>query len=429
MIETIVVLSTIVRSRKSREGAGSRAGVAALASLLALASGGGLSGCQEKESKAKPAGAPPPTVTVAPVVRQDVALTIEAVGNVDGFVNAEIRARVRGILQAQRYKDGGAVKQGQVLFTIDRSEYSTALDAAKAALARAQTAAAHNKAMLERRTDLNAARVVSRQELEDAEAAARDADDQVRAAAAQVRQADLNVSYTEIRSPVSGIAGLATVRVGNLVGQDGPTLLTTVSQIDPMRVNFPMSEVDYVRSAERLKQLQGRDRAWADQQFARMARGEGLADSLELLLSDGSTYKHRGVIVAVNRQVDASTGTIQMQALFPNPDGLLRPGQFGRVRMPRPDAGNAALLVPEASLIQVQGTTSLAVVGADNKVKLRRVEVGPSAGTSRIVANGVAPGEKVVVDGVQKVSDGSTVIVADATPPPGGPGGAPAGSR
>ncbi|HEY8925727.1 MAG TPA: efflux RND transporter periplasmic adaptor subunit [Polyangia bacterium] len=417
-----------MRSRKAGGRARPSTNVAALASMLALAAVGGLAGCQEKESKAKVAP-PPPTVTVAPVVRQDVALTIEAVGNVDGFVNAEIRARVRGILQAQRYKDGGAVKQGQVLFRIDPSEYQTALDAAKAALARAQTASAHNKAMLERRTDLNAARVVSRQELEDAEAAARDADDQVRAAAAQVRQAELNLSYTEIRSPVSGIAGLATVRVGNLVGQDGPTLLTTVSQIDPMRVNFPMSEVDYVRSAERLKQLEGRDRAWADQQFARFARGEGLADSLELVLSDGSTYKHRGVIVAVNRQVDASTGTIQLQALFPNPEGLLRPGQFGRVRMRRPDAGNAALLVPEASLIQVQGTTSLAVVGADNKVKLRRVEVGPAAGTSRIVASGVAPGEKVVVDGVQKVNDGTTVIVADATPAPGGLGGGPAGAR
>ena len=394
MLETIVVLSMIVRSR-------------AVGLLLV-----GLIGCTESKAKVTP---PPPTVTVARVVRQDVALYIEAVGNVDGFVNAEIRARVRGILQAQRYKDGAAVKQGQLLFTIDRSEYQAAADAAKAALARAQTAAAHNKAMLERRTDLSAARVVSKQELEDAEAAARDADDQVRAAQAQLRQAELNLSYTEIRSPVSGIAGLATVRVGNLVGQDGPTLLTTVSQIEPMRVNFPMSEVDYVRSADRLKQLDGRDQAWAAKQFTRLDRGEGVADSVELVLSDGSTYKHRGVIVAVNRQVDASTGTIQLQALFPNPDGLLRPGQFGRVRMRRADAGSAALLVPEASLIQVQGTTSLAVVGADNKVKLRKVEVGPAAGTSRIVVSGVEPGERVVVDGVQKVNDGTAVLVTEAS--------------
>jgi membrane fusion protein (multidrug efflux system) len=394
MIETIVVLSTIVKPF----GIG----------LLLV----GLVGCAESKAKVVP---PPPTVTVTRVVRQDVALYIEAVGNVDGYVNAEIRARARGILQAQRYKDGAAVKQGQLLFSIDRSEYAAAADAAKAALARAQTAAAHNKAMLARRSDLSAARVVSKQELEDAEAAARDADDQVRAAQALLRQAELNLSYTEIRSPVSGIAGLATVRVGNLVGQDGPTLLTTVSQIEPMRVNFPMSEVDYVRSADRLKHLDGRDLAWAAKQFAALDRGEGVADSLELVLSDGSTYKHRGVIVAVNRQVDASTGTIQLQALFPNPDGLLRPGQFGRVRMRRADAGSAALLVPEASLIQVQGTTSLALVGADGKVKLRRVEVGPAAGPSRIVTSGVEPGERVVVDGVQKVSDGSAVVVTEAS--------------
>ena len=129
------------------------------------------------------------------------------------------------------------------------------------------------------------------------------------------------------------------------------------------------------------------------------------------MLSDGSTYKHRGVIVAVNRQVDASTGTIQLQALFPNPEGLLRPGQFGRVRMRRADAGHAALLVPEVSLIQVQGTTSLAVVGADSKVKLRKVEVGLAAGASRIIASGIEAGERVVVDGLQKVNDGTTVIV------------------
>src|SRR5262249_10554786 len=155
--------------------------------------------------------------------------------------------------------------------------------------------------------------------------------------------------YTEIHSPVSGIAGLAQVRVGNLVGQDGPTLLTTVSQGQPVRVSFPMSEIDYLKAADRLKQLDGRDRAWAAAQFQKMARaatnnGDG-DDSLELLLADGSSYSHRGVIVAVNRQVDTTTGTIQVQALFPNPDNLLRPGQFGRVRMRRRDAGGDAIVV------------------------------------------------------------------------------------
>jgi membrane fusion protein (multidrug efflux system) len=381
--------------------------------LAALSLAAAASGCDE--TKAKPP-APTPHVTVAVVARKDVNLSLEAVGNLDGYVNAEIRARVRGLLQAQRYKDGATVKQGQLLFSIDRAEYAAALDAAKAAVARAETAAAHNKAQLERRKDLGAARVVSRQELEDAEASAHDADDQVKATGAQLRQAELNVSYTEIRSPVTGIAGLAQVRVGNLVGQDGPTLLTTVSEVDPIRVNFPMSEIDYVKAAERLKQLDGRDRAWAEAQFKKMDAGQGRDDGLELVLADGSVYAHRGVIVAVNRQIDATTGTIELQALFPNHEGVLRPGQFGRVRMRRRDVGAQALVVPDASLVQVQGTYSLAVVGVDGKVKLRRVEVGPAAGPSRIITSGVEVGDRVILDGLQKAPDGATVIV-DATPP------------
>lgn len=215
-------------------------------------------GCAEGKATAPPPP-PPPTVFVSPVVRRDVPLFIEAVGSLDGYVNAEIRARARGILSAQRYKDGATVKQGQLLFTIDPSEFQNAVASAKAALARAETAQAHNKAQLARRQDLGASKVVSQQEVEDAEAASRDSEDQVKSATAQLRQAALNLSYTEIRSPVSGIAGLAQVRVGNLVGQDGPTLLTTVSEVDPIRVNFPMGEIDYVKEAERLKRLDGRD--------------------------------------------------------------------------------------------------------------------------------------------------------------------------
>jgi membrane fusion protein (multidrug efflux system) len=363
---------------------------------------------------------------VAPVVRQDVPLFIEAVGSIDGFVDADIRARVRGVLQSQRYKDGAMVQKGQLLFTIDPMEFQIAADSAKAAVARAETAQAHNKALLERRTDLGAAKVVSKQEVEDAEAAARDAEDQVHLATAQLRQASLNLSYTEIRSPVTGIAGLARVRTGNLVGQDGPTLLTTVSQVDPIRVSFPMGEIDYVKAAERLKRLDGRDLAWAQAEFKKMAKGGASADELELVLADGSTYAHRGVIVAVNRQIDSTTGTIQLQALFPNPDNVLRPGQYGRVRMRRRDAGGNVLVVPERALIQVQGTYSLAVVGPGNKVSLRKVEVGPNSGTQRIVMSGVKENDQIVVEGVQKVSDGAVVVpqpmsAPASAPPPGAP--------
>ncbi len=366
-------------------------------------------GCAESKAGTPPPA--PPAVVVVPVVQRDVSLYIEALGSLDGYVNADIRARVRGILAGQRYQDGATVKPGQLLFTIDRSEFRIAADSARAALARAETARAHNKALLARRTSLGAAKVVSQQEVEDAEAAARDAEDQVHVAKAQLAQAALNLSYTEIRSPVGGLAGLAQVRTGNLVGQDGPTLLTTVSQVNPMRVSFPMSEGDYLKAAERLKRLDGRDLAWAEKQFSAMKDGKNSAieGALDLILSDGTIYPQKGIIVAVNRQVDTSTGTIELQALFPNPDNLLRPGQYGRVRMRRTDAGANALLVPEKALIQIQGSYSLAVVGSGNKVSLRRVEVGPVAGTSRIITSGIGAGERVVAEGVQKVSDGMTV--------------------
>ena len=367
-----------------------------------------LAACGQAKGKAVP---PPPTVTVVPVVQREVPLFIEAVAGLDGYVNAEIRARVKGYLEAQKYKDGSSVQQGQPLFTIERTEYAAALGNAQANVARAQTLVTHNRAQLERRQSLAPSGVVSKQELDDAQASAADAESQVLAARAQLQQAQLNLSYTEIRSPVSGVAGLALVRVGNLVGQDGPTLLTTVSQVDPIRVNFPFSEVDYLKSPERFKGLDGRDLAWAKKQFEAQAAGAAPAGDpgLELVLADGSTYPRRGVIVAANRQVDPSTGTIQIQALFPNPDGSLRPGQYGRIRLRRQDAGQNALVVPEKALIQVQGTYSLAVVSADNKVQQRRVEVGPSNGELRIINSGVVAGERVVIEGLQLARDGAVV--------------------
>ncbi len=379
-----------------------------------------LAACSEAPKSAAPP--PPPTVLVAPVARRDVTLDIESVGTLDGYVNADIRARVRGYLQSQSYKDGAFVKEGQLLFTIDASEYVAALQSAKANLARAEANLTHNTAQLDRFAALGTTGAVSKQEVENAQAGDADARGQVEAARAALRQAELNLSYTQLRAPVSGIAGLATVRTGNLVGQDGPTLLTTVSQLDPVRVNFPLSELDYVQSPDALKNLQERDVAWAKAQFAKLDKGEpaeGGDPGVVLMLADGSVYPHRGVVVTANRQVDATTGTIMMQALFPNSDLRLRPGQYARVKMPRREAGKDALVVPERALISVQGSYSLGVVGADNKVQLRRVELGPIAGQGqRVVRSGVTEGEKIVVEGVQKISDGSTVTPQPAPPPP-----------
>jgi len=372
-----------------------------------------FTGCARPRASSPP---PPPTVRVAAATVRNVPLFVESVGTLDGYLNVDLRARVKGYLARQHYQDGAAVREGQLLFSIDAAEYDAALASAKATLARVTAAQEHARVLAGRRQLLAAQGAVSQQELEDAQAQHREADAEVEVARAALRLAELNLTYTRIRSPVSGVCGLALVRPGNLVGQDGATLLATVSQLDPIRVTFPLSEVDYARSPDRLKRLAGRDLAWARGQFARLDRGEAAEDDdpgVELVLSDGSVLPHRGVVIAANRQVDQTTGTIQLEALFPNPGGTLRPGQYGRVRVPRPEEGRNAIAVPEQAFIEVQGTYSVAVVGAGNKVQLRRVQVGPSADGVRIVRAGVQAGERVVVDGLQKATDGAVV---DAQP-------------
>jgi membrane fusion protein, multidrug efflux system len=394
--------------------------LAAIALALSLAP----AACDTKKAAPPPS---PPTVYVKAVVRRDVPLFIEAIGTLDGFVNADIRARVRGYLLTQTYKDGAAVKAGQTLFTVEPTEYGAAASSAQAALARARVNQSHNHIQLDRDHGLSAAGMVSQQDIDNAAANLADADGQVQAAQAQLQQAQLNLSYTRIQSPIDGVAGIALVRIGNLVGQDGPTLLTTVSQIDPIRVNFPMSEVDYVKHPERFRDLTAHDLAWAKRQFTLLDSGAAADNGdpgVEIVLSDGSTYGHRGIVITTNRQIDPTTGTIQVQALVPNPDGTLRPGQYGRIRMRRQDAGHDVLVVPEKALISVQGTTSVGVVGADDKVQLRRVEVGPSAQGVTIVTSGVAEGERIVVDGVQKITDGAAVVAKPA-PEVVGSGAAP----
>lgn len=384
------------------------------ASALVLA----YSGCDAPKQAAGAAQAEPPQVLFSKVVRRDWPSYIEAVASLDGYVNADIRARVRGYLSSQDYKDGGYVKANQRLFTIERAEHASAVTSADASLARGNAAAARARAQLSRVQELFKSGAISQQQIDDATAQDADARAQVEGARAQLQKAQLNLSYTEVRSPLSGIAGVASVRVGNLVGQEGPTLLTTVSQLDPMRVSFPISERDYLGYQARFKQLATRDLAWAQKQFAKLARAENAENDdpgVELLLSDGSVYPLRGVVVSAARVFDPSTGTLQLQALIPNPDGLLRPGQYGRVRLRRSQTAPSALIVPQKALISVQGTYSLAVIGEGDKVQLRRVRVGESASGSSVIDEGVSEGERIVVEGVQKISDGMHVA-AQAAP-------------
>ena len=354
------------------------------------------------------------------MAKRDVALYIESVAALDGYDNAEIRARVKGFLRTQGYKDGSRVKSGDLLFTIEATDYAATVASSAANLQRAKVARDHNRIQLERDQGLLKSGMISQQDVDNAAASLADTEAQINAAQAALQTSQLNLSYTQMRSPIDGVAGLALVRVGNLVGQDGPTLLTTVSQTDPVRVNFALSEVDYVRYPDRFRHLEARDLAWAKKQMAGLEAGhpaEGNDPGVELFLADGSIYPHKGVIVTANRQIDASTGTIQVQALVSNPDGLLRPGQYAHARIRRTEAGHDELVVPERALIAVQGAYSVAVVGADGKVQLRKVELGPATHGMQILTRGVAEGDRVVVEGVQKVADGTVV---DARPAPEG---------
>lgn len=385
-----------------------------------------LSGCTRPKGAAPTA--PPPTVYVQTVEPREVPLYVEAVGSLDGYDNADIRARVRGFLQSQNYKDGAPVESGALLFTIESTEYVAAVTAAKASLDRAKVALDRNRIQLDRDKGLLQSGMISQQDLDNAIAAVADTEGQVLGAQAQLQTASLNLSYTQIHSPLDGVAGLALVRIGNLVGQDGPTLLTTVSRLDPIRLNFPLSEVDYVKFPERIRKLSTHGLPWLKEQLKTLDSGglaEGTDPGVEMVLADGSVYPHRALIVSANRQIDASTGTIQLQALAANPDGALRPGQFARARFRRPHEGQNTLAVPQKALIDVQGTYSLAVVGPDSKVQMHRVTLGPAEKGLQIVEKGLSPGDRVVVDGIQKVSDG-TLVNVQVAPDPASPSAASA---
>jgi membrane fusion protein (multidrug efflux system) len=354
-------------------------------------------GCKQEASSTS--SQPAPEVAVVEVVQKDVPVYSEWVGTTEGLVNAKIRAQVSGYLVKQSYTEGSFVKKGELLFELDSSKFKAALDQAQGDLAKAQALLLKTKLDVERDTPLAKQGAISRKELDDSIQAYAAAKGSVAAAQAAVEQAKLNLSWTRITAPIDGVIGIAKAQIGDLI--DANSELTSMSTLDPLRVYFPISEQEYLGAAEKLQQ------AYSTPEEDKKAR-------LTLILSDGSTYPHQGKFFLADRQVDVKTGTIRVAALFPNPGNLLRPGQYARIRAVT-KTHEGALLVPQRAVSELQGNYQVVVVKADNVAEIRPVQVGERIGSMWIISRGLQPGERVVVEGLQKLKAGMAVTV---TPTP-----------
>ena len=350
-------------------------------------------GCNSSKVRAS-APPPPPMVEVAPVVQRTVPVIGEWVGTTEGYVNAQIQPQVSGYLIRQDYHEGSFVRKGQLLFEIDPRPFQAALDQAKGQLAQAEAQVANADLNVKRDIPEAEAHAIPQSQLDSDTQSLRGAKAAVEADQAAVEQAQLNLGYTRVVSLVDGIAGITTVQVGNLVGPSA--VLTSVSQVDPIKVYFPIGEQQYLRIAD----------GGAPGSVAWLTHASRIA--LQLTLSDGRTYSYPGKIVFADRQVNTQTGTIQIVGEFPNPKNLLRPGQYARVRA-MTGTITGALLVPQAAVSQAQGSFQVTVVGADNRAQLRTVKVGPTEGPLWVINTGLNPGERVVAVGAEKVKDGDLV--------------------
>jgi len=350
-----------------------------------------VSGCNKSQATT---ATPVPEVEVATVEQRDVAVYSEWVATLDGYVNAQIRPQVSGYIIKQNYTEGSLVRKGQVLFEIDPRPFTAALDRAKGDLAQAQAQLGKSTLDVERDTPLAEARAIAKSQLDNEVQAKLGAQAVVESAKAAVEQAELNLEWTKVTSLVDGIAGIAQVQIGNLVGPN--SVLTSVSQVEPIKAYFPISEREYV-----LIQKEGNTIS-----SKRTVRFFG--NSLDLILTDGSIYPQKGKILLADRQVDSSTGTIRIVAAFPNPGNILRPGQYGRVRV-ETNMKKGALLLPQSAVTQSQGSYQVAVVGSDHKVSMRTVKPGETVETMWVIEEGLKPGEHVVVGGLQQLKEGTLV--------------------
>jgi membrane fusion protein, multidrug efflux system len=360
-----------------------------------------LPACKREEG---PKALPPPDVLVIDAATRNVPVYREWIGTLDGSENAEIRARVTGYLLKRTYQEGGLVKKGDVLFEIDPRPFVAALAEAKSQLDQGKAAQVASQADADRATELFNKKVISEQEFTNKTQLKESSAAKVEALKANVEQAQLNLDFCRITSPVEGIAGISRAQVGDLVGTANSTVLTSVSTLDPIKIFFPISEAEYLAVADRIQ--------------------EGIAKSLdqrqefiELILADGKAFPNKARLLSVDRQVNASTGTILFTAILQNPGSVLRPGLFARARVVAKTLEDA-VVVPQRAVMEVQGSYQLAVVGADGKAEIRPVQVGPRVGTDWVIASGLKAGEKVIVEGIQKVKSGMPVAAKPWTPAP-----------
>ena len=372
-------------------------------------------GCSKKE-----APAPPPTeVKVATVLQKDVPIYVEAIGQTRGSTEIEVRARVEGFIQTIDFKEGNPVQKGQLLYTIDPQPFEAALAQAKGNLAEAEAQLARATQDVVRYEPLVAKNAISRQEYETAVVVKRAAEAAVEAAKASAERAQIDLSYTRVLAPEDGLVGKTEVYPGTLVGRGQSTLLTHISQIGSIHVRFTIPERDYLFFARRSEERRKANAAMVDLPF-------------ELVLADGSVHPATGRLVFADRNVDPATGTIMMEAAFPNPGGIVRPGQYARVRA-AVDLKKGAILVPQRAVSELQGIYNVAVVAGDT-VEIRMVKPAERIGTLWVVDAGLKAGENVVVEGLQKVRPGSKVKaemvkIEEAAPPPGGAAAPPAEAK
>jgi len=357
-----------------------------------------LVSCQKREF------APPAiAVEVTTVSKQDVPIEREWVGTIEGFVDATIRAQVQGYLISRNYREGDPVKKGQLLFTLDPRPFQAALDQAEGLLTQAQAQHYIAETNLNRIRPLAEEKAISQQDLDNAVGTERSTQAAVVSAQAAVNKAHLDLGFTKITSPIDGVAGFAIAQIGDLVGPAQGGELTVVSKIDTIKVVYSVNEQFYLSCMKRMQ--------------SPVSAASGQTMEHELILADGSRYSYKGRLYAVNRQVEAKTGTLQMEAIFPNPGNLLRPGQFVRVIVTTGIRKNA-LLVPQRAVIELQGIYEVAIVRPDLRIELRQVKLGEQIGDRCIVDEGVEPDETVVTEGVQKVREGFLVAPMPSEGPP-----------